>query len=265
MQSATALPSASWLNLSFAQSSSANWSQNGQDFASLGLSWISRNAWSVGRFQLRTSLDSKLGATYLSDSSTTETFRVTDNDLFAEGLVAYSLGWQANPYLSAGVRTSLTEAFAYGARSRTRTGRFWDPVMSQQALGWTFTRADSSSMVMTRLGVTLQQVRARYHTRMSDDPKTPDEQEAYSAQSGIEWVSDALLRLDTNIGYNGRLSLTSTFEQPGIWTVRSENILQFRIWKFIGATLAISIVHDIRQTRKTQFKQSLMLGLAQEF
>lgn len=260
------MPGGSWLNLSFAQSSSSNWSQPGQDFASVGTAWVSTtNHWTTGPLQIKAVVNTRLGATYLDDSTTTEKVRVTDNEVFAEGVISYSLGWQVSPYISAGFRTSVTEAFSYGPTSKFRVARLWDPVTSQQALGWTYTYLRSHSVLSTRLGISLQQVRAKDHTQMSDDPKTPREKEAYKAQSGIEWVSDAVLRLDTNISFNGRLTLMSSFQESEIWMVRSENIIQFRLWKFVGATLAFNIIHDIRQTRRTQFKQSLMLGIVQEF
>jgi hypothetical protein len=207
----------------------------------------------------------KLGASYLDDTTSAESYpcRVNDNEVFLESQFAYTLGWRVNPYVAANIRTLATEAFVYSTVGRTRIAKFWDPVTSQQSIGFSYISMGSAGSLSTRVGASLQQIRAHDHTQSSDDPATPTIHERYSAQSGIECVSEASVRLDSAISYGGKLAILGSFKQPDVWSVRSENIVRVQVWKFIGVTLELDLVHDIKQTRRTQFRQLLTLGLLQ--
>ena len=63
----------------------------------------------------------------------------------------------------------------------------------------------------------------------------------------------------------GRLALFGTFEDLSVWTVTWNNTTEFKLWKSLGLIWKVDIMHDIRQTRRTQFMHTIMLGLIQNF
>lgn len=252
------------VSFSFAQSASANWQQGEEDYFALKFALNSRKQISAGPVLLRTNIITALGANYKDDSIPENALRVGDNDMFGELVVVYPVRWIMDPYISGSFRTSITESFQYFFLPRTRVASLWDPVTSQQGAGFTYMVMGQSGMFNTRLGVSLQQIRARYQTQMSDDYMTP-EIEQYKSQSGIEFVNEGTLRQDSTLTYTGRLSLFGSFQELGVWSVRWENETRFRLWKFFGLTWTFNVLHDIKQTRRTQFKQAIMLGILQDF
>jgi len=205
-----------------------------------------------------------IGGSYRADSIPQNAFRLSDNEAFAEAIIVLPLGWRVNPYASANFRTPLTESFAVAGMQRTRMANLWDPVTSQQALGGTFFLGNNTAACISRLAFTLQQLRARHHTQQTNDARTP-ETETYKAQSGIEWVNEISAHIDSSLTYTGRFGMFGSFDDLGVWAVRSENELRVKVWKFIGVTWNFTAVQDIQQTRRTQLRQSLMLGIVQDF
>jgi hypothetical protein len=178
----------------------------------------------------------------------------------------YPIRWIMDPYFSISLRTPITEGFLYNyGPKRVRTANFWDPVTSQQGAGFTFAINTMTTRFDTRIGAALQQIRAHSNTQLTDDYTTLKEHEAYSARSGIEFASNAFFQGDSTVRYTGRLGLFGTFKDLGVWTVRWENETVFKLWKSIGLTWTFNVIHDIRYTRRTQFKQAIMLGLIQDF
>ncbi|MCC7437857.1 MAG: hypothetical protein IT211_05115, partial [Armatimonadetes bacterium] len=201
---------------------------------------------------------------YRDDSIPENSFRLSENEAFAEGTLTFPIGWRVDPYFSANFRTPLTESFAIAGHQRTRTANMWDPVTSQQALGFTYFLGDQAGGWSTRLGFMLQQIRAGHHTQQTNDARTP-EMERYKAQSGVEWVNEMNAQLDSSISYTGRLGMFGSFEELGVWAVRSENEFRVKVWKLLGVTWSFNVVHDVKQSLRTQIRQSLTLGVVQDF
>jgi len=252
-------------SFSFAQAFSSNWYLGDENIFSIRLQSQSRDERRVGPLLFRNQLTFVLGANYQDDSIPANTLRVRENEFFSEILTAYPVAWKIDPYVAFSLRTPITEAFYYFGETRTRNQNLWDPVTSRQSTGFTFALYGSSGTFNTRIGVALQQIRANNHTQLTDDYKTLDIQEKYRAQSGMEFVNEAYLRGDSTLTYRGRFTLFGSFEELDIWTVRWENETRFKLWKAFGITWTFNVVHDVRQTRRTQFRQSVMLGIEEEF
>lgn len=253
------------ISFSFSQAFSSNWYFGGDENSlAIRLSTQSRDERHIGPLLFRNLLQFSLGANYQDDSIPSHTIRVRENEFAGEILAAYPVSWKLDPYIALSLRTPVTETFYYFGAIRTRNQSLWDPVTSRQSTGFTFGTYGTAGTFNTRLGLALQQVRAKYHTQYTDDFKTP-ERETYLSQSGMEFVNDAYLRGDSTLTYRGRFTLFTSFEELDVWTVRWENETRFRLWKSIGITWIFNVAHNTRETRRTQIRHSLMLGLEEEF
>jgi hypothetical protein len=254
------------LGLSFSQSSSSNWygMPDATDLA-VGMSIVSTPRFTLGPLQLRTSLSLRLGLVYHDDTTGRPPLGVTDNEASGEEMIVYRLGWLADPYISASARTAITESFMQQIHGvpPLRIAKLWDPVTSQQAIGFTYSAWFPTGYYSARVGVSLMQIRAHDHPYLSDDPMTYGAIERYRARSGIEVVNEGSVAADSSITCTGRLALLGSFQQPEVWSARFEGEIRARVWRFIGVTLALNVLHDITQTRRTQFRQSLTLGVMQ--
>jgi hypothetical protein len=50
-----------------------------------------------------------------------------------------------------------------------------------------------------------------------------------------------------------------------VWTVRFESETKFAVWKSFGFTWTLAIVQDVRQSLRTEFRESMMVGLMTTF
>jgi hypothetical protein len=258
-------PNSTSLNLAFSQAFSANWSMGEDNYFAARFAARVYDERHGGPVVLRSSLQFELGANYTNDSIPENALRVGDNNFFVEEVVVYPLKWMLDPYVSANLRTPITESFNMQFGKRMNIANLWDPVTTQQSAGFSYNDLGRSGMFTARTGFALRQVRAEHNTQQTDDYTTPKVKEAYRAESGIEFEATAMFRADSTITYNGRFSLFSSFQDLDVWNVRWENETRFVLWKSIGLTWALQVVHNVRQTRRTQFKQAILLGLIQDF
>ena len=253
-------------NLSFAQSSAYDWKEGEKGLFDIKLALNERLSYSSKLLRCSSLVRVNLGV----QRETAEQYpqgilKPTDNELFSEYLVALPFGWKVDPYFSANVRTQVTESFRFVKDKATRTAKFWDPVTSQQAAGFTYELRGDGLSSSFRLGASFQQIRAREHTTLTDDPKTKDTKETYKADSGLELLNESILRLDSAVTLSSRIATRTTFQDLGRWTALWENEARVRAWKLLGVILTINLSHNPDQSRRVQFRQSLQLGLLYDF
>jgi hypothetical protein len=252
------------IGFSFLQSASGNWLYGEQNYFNMRINAQSVGDMEYGKWVIKRSLNANLGARYSQDSSAFEPVRVSDNEFFAEMVGSYNMGWSVNPYVSASLKTPITESFIYGTSYRRRTASFWDPVTTMQSIGFNFISYKGFDYYSARAGFALYQTRARTNSMLTDNWFTP-QVEFYKSESGIETVSEANVIIDSSIFLMGRLELFGSLKRLDVWMVNSRNQARFRVWKFIDAVFAMDIIHDIRLSRRTQWRQSLMIGVSKQF
>ena len=135
---------------------------------------------------------------------------------------------------------------------------------TQQSAGLTLEWQTPEQFVSTRVGLSLVETRAHFHTSLTDDPTTV-QLERFRTQGGVEVVTDARLRLDSSITYVGRLGALGAVDNLRVWSVRSDNQFRIQVWKAFGIIADVTILHDIRQNRRTQFKQMVSFGFLKQF
>ncbi len=253
------------VNLAFSQAFSSNWAMGEDNYFAVRFASRLNDQRAFGPINLRSTLQFALGANYANDSIPENALRVGDNDFFNEEVGIYPIKWALDPYVAFNIRTPITESFTYYGGRRNRTQSFWDPVVTQQSAGFNHMLNGKSGMLNTRIGLALRQTRTHLNTSLTDDYTTRGIAETYRAQSGIEFASDANFRADSTVSYSGRFSMFGSFDDLGVWSLRWDNETRFVLWKSIGLTWTLQVLHDVRQTRRTQFKQAILLGLIQDF
>jgi hypothetical protein len=253
------------IGLSFIQSASGNWSSGEENFFTAKINGRSFGESKLGKYRLRRTVTLDVGARYARDSLDYEPWRVSENLFFAEGLLSYIVGWSINPYLSASVRTPITESFYYRGPTRTRTASFWDPGTTQESVGFNYAKVNQKEYLWTRLGIAMKQTSARSQPILAYGWTLTRISGNYYAESGIESVSEGRISLDSTISYIGRLELFGSFKHMDVWTVGSHNQINFQLWKFLYAELSFDLIYNVHQTLKSQWRQGLLLGILKEF
>lgn len=210
---------------------------------------------------LRTSLRAILGIQNEKNEANEESFlRATDNELFGEVILTVPLGFQIDPYISANFKTQLTESQRLQKQSLIRTSKFWDPVTSQQGLGFTYGLNGKVVCFTLRSGANFQQIRAEDHSELTDNPKTPTIKELYKATAGMEWVLESTIKLDSLITMRIRAGTQKNILTNDAWNAQSDSELSVKVWKIIGVVLNLSANYNEQQTKRVQIRQSLQLG-----
>ncbi|MBS1910746.1 MAG: hypothetical protein JST22_02045 [Bacteroidetes bacterium] len=262
------------INVAFSQGLSSNWGYGDQNYLAIRFAAQIYDQRAPEFVKLRSSLQFALGATYSDNGASGDgtgtsgdAIRVGDNNFFAEEVVLYPLGWMVDPYIAGSLQTPVTESFAvdYVTKALVRRASLWDPVTAQYGTGFNYTLTQPSGMLNMRVGLGRRITRAHFNTQLTDDWKTPTVVETYKEESGVDFNAMAMFRSDSTISYTGRLALFGTFEDLSVWTVTWNNTTEFKLWKSLGLIWKVDIIHDIRQTRRTQFMHTIMLGMIQNF
>ena len=196
-----------------------------------------------------------------SDKFENKRVRPTDNELFYELIAKYPLGWKIDPYISFNLRTSITEAMRYSNNKKIKSAKFWDPVNTQEAFGLAYNVNYKDFKYEIRSGISLLQIRANKYTATTDDPLTRDIKERYKTKTGVDFVNTLFYQIDASASISSCLSMFGDCDDLTKWTARSENELKVILIKSFGIICKFNILYDEKQMKKTQYQQSLRIGL----
>lgn len=249
-------PQKTWLpsgvaGLNLSQIALENWTSGGEDalaftlYSNMGLDYHSAPLAFTNKLKVA------FGRTKLGSDD----FRTTDNEFFLENLLTYDAGWFANPYFSNTIRTAIAKGYDYSGDKAVAISNFFDPGYINQSIGL----ADKVTENFTiRLGLGFQETITSDFRHYTDPENFED---TFKFETGIESVSNLNLKLDENLLFTSELRLFSAFDALDVWDVRWDNVFVAQVTKLINVNLNILLVHDIDQTKKTQLKEALQIGI----
>jgi hypothetical protein len=241
--------------INVSQVSLTNWTQGGDNtftwtlFGNFGLSYKGE-MWSY-----RNTFKFAFGRTKLGSQD----FRTNDNELFIESVISKNIGWAVDPFFSNTIRSPITTGFSYKTKTPIRIADFFDPGYITQSLGFTY---DKVKGFKTRFGLAVQEVFTNRQRQFSDNLNSKDRLEAFKLETGIETVTSVELQIDTNILLKSSLRLFTRFESLKVWDVRWDNSIVAKVNNYLNANLSVLVVHEIKQSLRTQVKEALQLGLS---
>jgi Protein of unknown function (DUF3078) len=242
------------VGLNLSQTALVNWSQGGSNslayagYANLA-AVLKDHPW-----KWKNRLSIIYGRTKLEDVG----YRTTENDIYFETVLSRNVGWVVDPFVSVTVRTAVTKGYDYSvADTNIQIVDFFDPGYVSEAIGFTY---DQNKIITTRLGLGFQQTFTNRFTNYTDDPETP-EIEKFKFDTGIESVTEVKYEFLENMTYYSFLRLFSRFTSLDVWDVRWDNIITAKVNDYINVNFSVTVLHEISQTRKTQLRESLQLGL----
>lgn len=254
-------PDYGWQNtlvagFNLSQLSLQNWVQGGEDM----LAWSFHINGKAVLKQVDYAWTNTLKLTYGQTKLDGADFEKADDELFWESVYSRDLGWKIAPYAAVSARTQLAPGFKMIDGVRTQTSAFFDPGYLTQSVGFTYVEGETFS---TRLGVAVKETFTSRFTGFgyADNPKT-DEIEKIRVQTGIESATNLKVSVMENILYTSQLNLFSAFNQLDVWDVRWDNSLTGKVNDYINVSLNVLLIHEIAQSRRTQMKEVLAVGLS---
>ncbi|MGQ9644284.1 MAG: hypothetical protein ACUVT3_10540 [Ignavibacterium sp.] len=135
----------------------------------------------------------------------------------------------------------------------------FDPGYFTEALGFKYSQGEIFS---SRLGIAIQQTIAdKFATLYTDDSETP-ELEKFKFDTGLESVTEVKYNFYDNMTYLSFLRLFSRFNSLDVWDVRWDNTIAAKVNNYITVNFNVVLVHEISQSRRTQFKEALNIGIS---
>lgn len=244
------------VGVNLSQTAFSNWAQGGTNslafavYTNLGAIYFD-HPW-----KWKNRLNAIFGRTRLEDVG----YRTTENDIYFESVGSRSIGWAVDPYVSVTFRSALTKGFDYNVNPEVQIVDFFDPGYLTEAIGFTF---DKNKIITTRLGIAFQQTFAdKFAALYTDDPETHDKIEDFKFETGLESVTEVKYEFLPNMTYYSFLRLFTRFKALDVWDVRWDNIITAKVNDYINVNLAVTVLHEISQTRKTQLREALQLGFS---
>lgn len=204
----------------------------------------------------RNSLKAAYGRTKLEDQG----YRTTDNEFYFESIITRKINWPVDPYFALTVRSSITKGYDYKVDPANQIVDFFDPGYVTQSLGFQY---DYREIFFSRLGIALQQTFAnKFAAAYTDDIETTDKIEDFRFDTGIESVSGVKYNFYENMTYLSLLRLFSRFNSIDVWDVRWDNVIAAKVNDYITVNFNVVLVHEISQSRRTQFKEAINIGIS---
>ncbi len=169
--------------------------------------------------------------------------------------------WRIDPFVSASVRTQITESFRLVGTKFVRTAALRDPITTMQSAGCTWEHRHATGTGTLRAGLALKQIRALHHVTQTDNPRTRGVQERWRSEAGIEFVYDAAFKLDSLLFWRGRITTFTAAHQLEDSIILVENEFRYRIWTLFGCVLTFRVQYDPARSRTVQFQQNISVGL----
>lgn len=242
------------VGINLSQIAFKDWTQGGTNalaytlFSNFGVIYFD-NPW-----KWRTYLKAAYGRTKLEDQG----YRTTDNELYFESIVTRKIGWALDPYFAVTIRSAITKGFDYEPDPAIQIVDLFDPGYFTEAFGFQYAHGEVFS---SRLGIAIQQTIAdKFAAIYTDDPETA-ELEKFKFDTGIESVSEVKYNFYDNMTYLSFLRLFSRFNSLDVWDVRWDNTIAAKVNNYITVNFNVVLVHEISQSRRTQFKEALNIGI----
>ena len=244
------------VGLNLSQTAFSNWAQGGTNALAFAVYTNLGAVYFDHPWKWKNRLNVIYGRTKLEDVS----YRTTENDIYFESVGSRDIGWAVDPYVAVTFRSALTKGYDYKVDPAVQIVDFFDAGYLTEAIGFTY---DHSKIITSRMGIAFQQTFAdKFAALYTDDPETPNEIEDFKFETGIESVTEVKYEFLPKMTYYSFLRLFTRFDALDVWDVRWDNIITAKVNDYINVNLAVTVLHEISQTRRTQIREALQLGFS---
>ncbi|MFM7774570.1 MAG: hypothetical protein ACKOAG_13280 [Candidatus Kapaibacterium sp.] len=226
-----------------------------------------RSVWTRASLQVSAEIRGHVATLYTSHVPGTRgpIVRCTDGELSSHVTSVFPHGWIVDPYVRASVSTPITEIVPSPLHSLLRSAAWWDPVQSDQSCGFHYRISRASAHSMTLLfGTSYRQVRARHHTRGTDDPETVNSIEAYKTSLGMECLVQSDILLDSSVRISNMWQTRTSRLHVGAIQCAIDNEIRIKFWRYFGLSLCTNLRYDQTLSRRVTYKHIAQVGILWE-
>ncbi|MBI3195071.1 MAG: DUF3078 domain-containing protein [Ignavibacteriae bacterium] len=184
--------------------------------------------------------------------------RKTEDKIDFESILTYKLGTMMNPYAAATVKSQFAPGYIYdNTGNDSLVSAFFDPGYLTQSFGVGY---QPIAEIKTRIGAALREIITSNYTQYSDDPAT-SEIEKTRVEGGVEFVTDISWQMEENILFTSKIEFFSPLKSFDETVLRADNSITAMVSKYLTTNLNLQLLNDKKVTSRTQFKETIALGL----
>ena len=230
-----------------------NWTQGGASSIAWTFSSKLELDYHQKKWDFKNKLDFGYGRTKLGDAG----YQTNSNEIFYESVATLLLGWATNPFFSNSIRTAVAAGYNYKIKPPQEIANFFDPGYITQAIGFSYGKIQ---WIRTRLGLSIQEIFTNVYRQYTNEPATPNKNEAFKLVTGLESVTSNKLQIAKNLCYTSELRLFTRFERLDVWDIRWQNVISAKVNSFIDVNLNFLLVYQRDRSTRAQFQEGLQLG-----
>ncbi|MBS4027999.1 MAG: DUF3078 domain-containing protein [Ignavibacteriales bacterium] len=244
--------------ITLTQVSFSDWAQGGENALAWTLSLEGKSELERAKFNWVNTYKFAYGQTKLGGGD----LKKTDDKIDLSSVITMKYGTYINPYFGLTFKSQLDEGVKYdGTGKKTVVSKFFDPAYVTQSAGVGY---QPIAQIKTRLGAALRETFSPNYG-YADDAKTITEIEKSKVEGGMESVTDIEWKIEENILLTSKLELFAPFKTFDEVVFRGDNTLAMKVSKYITTNLNVQFINEKKITPRTQFKETLSLGISYTF
>ena len=241
-------------SLNLSQIAFQDWTKGGESAFSftVGADWVMN--YKASKWSFKNQLKGEWG----QSKTGYDIKKITVNNIFNETVYLYDPGLLFKPYASNLIRTPITDGYDYSEPEKKQIVAFFDPGYVTQSIGFAY---DESEIIKTRLGLAFEESFAnKFAAQYTDDDETADV-EKFKFETGIESMTDLILKIDENVVYKSKLRLFSGFDRMTVWDVAWDNTFTAEVNKWLNVNLTYILIYKASESLRTQMQEALQVGI----
>jgi hypothetical protein len=184
--------------------------------------------------------------------------RKTDDEINLESMLTYKMGIYVNPYAAISAKSQFAPGYQYTDTLDIPTSSFLDPLYLTQSAGVGY---EPAKWFKTRLGAALRETFTNVYNSYADDPATP-ELEKTKIEGGLESVTEAQIPIEESVLFDTRLELFSAFKTMDKVVMNATAAIVLKAGEYFNASIAANAINDWQASTRTQFKESVSVGIS---
>lgn len=195
-----------------------------------------------------------------------ETVIPSQYELKGDLLAKYRLGFHVDPFVAIAYDSQLIPSFKNVGNNMLMTGKFRDPVTTNQSFGLAYMTKNNQDFMIARIGLSSRQIRADLFTQLTDDRTTLGKIENYKEDYGIQIKFDINLNIDSTSLLRSNFEMYSTISEKTEHNFKLNNEFRTNVFKdIISLIIRFDLIYDERQSKRLQYNQVFRLGLNYKF
>ena len=240
-------------NINLSETAYSKWKKGGEN----QMSWLVVIDHSVKKEFMRIIFENKGKLSYGRTKVSNEPSRKSVDRIEIETIFSGKKKFFSS-FFSVKVETQFDEGIKIKGEEEEIVSDFADPLYLTESLGLNF---NFSKQFKTRIGISAKEIFTKKYPFWSDDPKTPDKEEKFRFQRGLESVTEWDFSLIKNVQYKSKIVVFSELKDYRNTDVFFDGNINTKLNKYFSIKLEYNMIYDRDVFKQVQMYHILGIGI----